>query len=233
MGRTSRKPPTRSPKRRRPPHPQNGRRREERIQARTTLLRVATALIAAKGLENVTVGEISRVAGLSRPLVYFYFPDLRTLFLEAAGAARRELLVHLTNGMRQAPSGLDAIVAMGRAYLDFHRQQPDAFALCLANTGIRPGSESLTEAESRILDLERSLMEQVVSTVAQGQADGSVRNDAGDPRMVALHLWAFVQGLVQLSSQHHVTLERTFEIGRESFLMAGLDTLKTALTRPR
>jgi len=233
MGRTARNPRPRSPKRRHPPHPENARRRDERIQARTTLVRVATALIAAKGLENVTVGEISRTAGLSRPLVYFYFPDLRTLFLEAAGAARSALLAHLTNGMQQAPCGLEAIVAMGRAYLDFHRQQPDAFALCLANTGIRPGSAPLTDAESRILDLERSLMEQVVSTVTRGQADGSVRNDAGDPRMVALHLWAFVQGLVQLSSQHHVTLERTFGIGRDPFLMAGLDTLKTALAHPQ
>lgn len=233
MGRTSRTPRPRSRKRRSPPHPENARRRDERIQARTTLLRVATELIAAKGLENVTVGDISRKAGLSRPLVYFYFPDLRTLFLEAAGAARSELLAHLADSMRQAPTGLEAIIALGRAYLDFHRQQPDAFALCLANTGIRPGSDPLTEAESRILDLERSLMEQVVSTVTRGLADGSVRNDAGDPRMVALHLWAFVQGLVQLSSQHHVTLERTFGIGSEAFLMAGLETLKTALAHPR
>lgn len=232
MGRTPRNSHARAPKRRTPPHPETARRRNERIRAQSTLIRVATALIAARGLENVTVGEISRKAGLSRPLVYFYFPDLRTLFLEAACAARHELLTHLSNGMQQAPNGLEAIVAMGRAYLDFHRQQPDTFALCLANTGIRAGSEPLTEAETRILNLERSLMEQVVATVVRGQADGSVRSDAGDPRMVALHLWAFVQGLVQLSSQHQLTLERTFGIGREPFLVAGLETLKTALTRP-
>ncbi len=221
-----------APKRRPPPAPTSRRRQGERARAQAKILAVATRLFARKGIENVTIGEISGEARMSRPLVYFYYPDLRTLFLEAAHAAGRRLQERLHSAMSDTRSGQDAIVAMGQAYVSFHAEDPDGFSLCLADTGPESPEHTPTSSEQQILDLEREIMEMLLTAISRGSADGSIRNDIGDPRLLALHLWAFVQGLVHLSSSHAVTLERIYGIPPAHFLTGGFATLRIALAHP-
>ena len=39
----------------------------------------------------------------------------------------------------------------------------------------------------------------VIQAITNGIGDGSVRPDIGDPRMMAMTLWAFTHGIIQLA----------------------------------
>ena len=222
-------PPARPRSRRRKSAPATTRRQEERDRARAKILKAATHLFAQRGIENVTFGDIARRARMSRPLVYFYFPDLRTLFLETAHLASSRLHERMTAAISGARTGLESILAMGRTYVDFHEEEPELFYRCMASVGPQPNSRRASPTEERIIQLERTMMELVEAAVSRGVRDGSVRPDVGNNLTVALSLWAFVQGLVQLGSGHRDTIERFCGMNQKSFLDAGFATLRGAL----
>lgn len=221
-------PPARPRRRRRPTAPSTTRRQDERDRARAKILKAATHLFAQRGIENVTFGDIARRARMSRPLVYFYFPDLRTLFLETAHIASSRLHERMTAAISGARTGLESILAMGRTYVEFHEQEPELFYLCMASVGPQPNGRRASPAEERIIQLERTMMELVEAAVSKGVRDGSVR-PVGNNLTVALSLWAFVQGLVQLGSGHRDTIERFCGMNQKAFLDAGFATLQGAL----
>ncbi|HRI12209.1 MAG TPA: TetR/AcrR family transcriptional regulator [Verrucomicrobiota bacterium] len=209
------------------------RRQTERDQARTKILAAATYLFAHKGIENVTFGDVARRAKSSRPLVYFYFPDLRTLVLEASHVAARRLQERMVAAVGSTRTGLDAILALGRSYVAYHEAEPENFFVCMVPVNPSRNGKRPTELEERILSVERAMMGMVEAAVARGVRDGSVRPDLGETLTVAMSLWAFVQGLVQLSTGHRDTIERFFGLGLERFLDAGFKTLSAALAAPR
>src|SRR5574343_524649 len=83
---------------------------------RKQIIDAAVRLFAERGMENVTFGDIAKAAKLSRPLVYFYFPDLQTLFLETILVASQELHRRFQLAVRPTLNGLDQIMAVGQAY---------------------------------------------------------------------------------------------------------------------
>lgn len=40
----------------------------------------------------------------------------------------------------------------------------------------------------------------MVATIAKGMSDGSINREAGDPRVVAVVLWGFLHGVIQLAT---------------------------------
>jgi hypothetical protein len=49
----------------------------------------------------------------------------------------------------------------------------------------------------------------IVQALLQGQADGSIRKDIGNPAQVCVMLWAFTHGLIQIG------INKTQEIARQ------------------
>ncbi len=206
-----------------------GRRDEDREKRRGQILRAASELIARKGLENVTFGEIARKARLSRPLVYFYFPDLRTLFLEAVLRAHADLRSRFEEAGIRGGTGIERIENIGRAYARFHRESPASFQLCAlfdSNPGYAgdPGAAAAGLKESELAT--HCLCADAIRT---GLADGSIRSDVGDPDQVALVLWACVHGLAQLGAMRGPSLEKLAGLGEERLVEAGIGLLRRAL----
>ncbi len=205
------------------------RREEDREKRREQILRAASDLIARKGLENVTFGEIARKARLSRPLVYFYFPDLRTVFLEAVLRAHADLRTRFEEASGQGGTGLEKIENIGRAYARFHRESPASFQLCAlfdSNPGYA-GDPGVAAAGLEQSELATHCL--CADAIRTGLADGSIRSDVGDPDQVAIVLWACVHGLAQLGAMRGPSLEKHAGLGEERLLEAGIGMLRRAL----
>jgi AcrR family transcriptional regulator len=205
----------------------------DRENRRQEILRAAIQLFAERGMENVTFGDIAQATRLSRPLIYFYFPDLETLFLEAviigSAAVHQRFLVAAKPGL----NGLAQIMAIGGAYVRFAQEEPQLFQL-LAHKETKPSpaeaEHPLGEECHRHFD---GIMGVLVAALQKGVRDGSIRRDLGDPGKVAVCLWGLTHGLIQITATQQPTIERKLGAPFADLPEFGLDLVRRSLAAPR
>lgn len=216
------------------PQSQSTRRRsDERAKRRAKILAAATRLIARRGLENVTFGDVAERAALSRPLVYFYFPDQRTLFLEAVLKARGSLLSSLEAAViavrREGASGLMQLEALVRAYAEFQERAPDAFqvsCLCDAQNGRVCDGDSLGQL---VFESEQGLLGICEDVLRRGIEDGSIRMDLGRPEAVAVVLWGWIHSVVQARATRPESFNVRVGLEASEHLQLGLMMIRQAV----
>ena len=208
-------------------------RQGDRERARRRIVEAATQLYHRQGIGTVTFGDVARKARISRPLVYFYFPDPRSLLLEAVLAATVRLGERFTRATQHTPNGLAATVAIGHAYLACHEEDPATFYLCMASGPNRPPADAGTEIEQRLTATSREVMNLLVHQVQRGQQDGSIDPKAGPPLMIALCLWSLSHGLAQFTTAQASLLHDEYHVRAGDFLAAGMALLTRAITPPR
>src|SRR5271154_3360003 len=174
------------------------RRVEEKGRRRAEILDAAEAQYAQKGWESVTVDQVARSARLSRALVYVYFKDKEELLFAVGERAMRVLRDRFIEASAAKQKGLEKIEAIGRAYMSYAFEFPHYFDFC---SRFHAHSTSL-DADSHDLGC-RAAGDEAIGVVVQptqaGIHDGSIRATIGEPLMLAVTLWAFTHGLIQLA----------------------------------
>lgn len=176
------------------------RRLEEKERRRAQILDAAEAVAAKAGWDAVTMDQVARKARLSRALLYVYFRDKTDLMFaigERALAALEKRFADAVSGRRQ---GLDQLQAIGRAYVSFARDMPVYFEI-VARCELHSASQhELQGNEGACAQAGQRLQQLMVGTIQRGLGDGSLRSDLGRPEVVAIALWAFMHGVVQLTT---------------------------------
>ena len=95
---------------------------------KTLLIKVATSLFAEKGYASTSVREIVERAGVTKPVLYYYFKNKEGIFLAALDQAYSELEALLVRQLAGQGSFHDRIVAfslqlydLGMAHQDLNR----------------------------------------------------------------------------------------------------------------
>jgi AcrR family transcriptional regulator len=187
------------------------RRVEEKERRRAEILDAADALYAEKGWEAVTVDQVARGARLSRALIYVYFKDKEELLFAVGERAMRLLRDRFIAAAASGPTGMEKIEAIGRAYMSYAFEFPHYFDF----VSRFHAHEMPPDAHSQDL-ICRAVGDEAISVVVQaieaGVRDGSIRSNIGEPMMLAVSLWAFTHGLIQLAMAKGSDMER-FGIG--------------------
>lgn len=175
------------------------RRLEEKERRRSDIIDAAEAVVADVGLDALTMDEVARRARLSRALLYVYFQDRSDLVLGICQRALDLLGGRFETVMQAHARGRDQLTAIGHAYVAFSHECPVYF-------------EALTKFETHAPDATPSAIESaciaggdrvhalMVTCIENGIRDGSVRADVGPPLLVALTLWGFIHGAIQLAA---------------------------------
>jgi AcrR family transcriptional regulator len=149
----------------------------------------ATALYAARGESGITIRDIAAKLGRSPMGLYRYFTDRD----EIIAYVRADAFDRFADALEAAfASGGDAFArarAVGRAYLDFAIQNPNAYRLMF---DLSPPDEAAHP------DLRRAGLragETVTRHVKDLAAAGVVY---GDPRIIGNALWAAAHGVIVL-----------------------------------
>jgi len=174
------------------------RREEEKERRRAEILDAAEALYAKTGWDSLTVDQVARTARLSRALVYVYFRDKEELLFAIGERAMRLLRDRFIAASAGHATGLDQIEAIGRAYMGYAHEFPHYFDFCSRfqahSVSVDPGSH---EGACRAASDEA--IGAVVRAIEVGIQDGSIRADVGKPVLLAVTLWAFTHGIIQLA----------------------------------
>jgi TetR/AcrR family transcriptional regulator len=202
------------------------RRVEEKERRRAEILDAAEALYAKQGWESLTMEQVARGARLSRALVYVYYRDKQELLFaigERAMGLLGERFIAAATGQKM---GIDKIEAIGRAYMGYAFEFPHYFDFVSRfnahSTASDPGSHA--EACQACGD---EAIQVVVEAIQTGVGDGSLRPDIGDPTMMAVSLWAFTHGLIQLTMAKGSDMAR-LGLGTTELSAYGFDLLRRA-----
>jgi AcrR family transcriptional regulator len=95
-------------------------------ERRQQLIGVALDLFSRRSPDEVSIDEIASAAGISRPLVYHYFPGKLSLYEAALRRASDDLAARFAEP-RQGPLGARLLRVMGR-YFDFVDEHGPGFS---------------------------------------------------------------------------------------------------------
>lgn len=150
------------------------------------ILDAAASCVAAYGIDRVTLAEIARRAGVSRPTVYRRWTDTRQI-----------LAALLTTGVigvwRDVPSqgrGRAALVERIVAVAD--RLRRDELIMSVLRSTPELAMVYITE---RLGTSQQVLIDAAAAEIEAAQRDGSVR--AGDPRQLAAMVLLITQSTIQ------------------------------------
>ena len=136
------------------------------------------------GVERVTLAEIARRAGVSRPTVYRRWPDTRSVL--AALLTR-----HITAALSEVPareSGREALV--DRVVAVAERLRNDDLVMAVLRSEL-----ALVYIAQRLGSSQQMLISALADEVRAAQRDGSVRY--GDPRQLAAMVLLITQSTIQ------------------------------------
>jgi len=178
---------------------------QDKAKRRDDIIDAAEALALETGWEQVTVGAVAKRAGLSRALLYLYFDNKTDLHTAIAERARRELLKRFEDAL-DGSSGLDRFTGLGHAYVNFARDCPHYFEAISRFEAANLESSSPTKTSEEITA--NPVHRLIVQTLEEEVMHGTVRPDLSNLNMVAINLWAFTHGLIQISTNKRNQLEK-------------------------
>lgn len=173
------------------------RRSEDKERRRAEIVQAAEELAFEKGWDNVTVDGVAKRAHLSRALVYLYFKDKSDLHAALWERACDTLYQRFRDATERHAQGYQKLVAIGLAYVAFAQELPHYFE-AVSRFEAKPATDGSAEGEQRALARNRKVHELMVETIEFAKRDGTVRNDAGDSNLIAVSLWAFTHGIIQI-----------------------------------
>jgi AcrR family transcriptional regulator len=181
------------------------RRLEEKDRRRADILSAAETVAATDGIDALTMDQVARQARISRALLYVYFRDKGDLHLGLCERGLDILRDRFEAAAARQRTGLLQLEAIGRAYVAFAQEFPvyfEALARFHASEAAPAGAEGHM---CGCLAMGQKVHEIIMQSVVTGKADHSISADAGSPAAVALTLWGFMHGTIQLiSTKAHV-----------------------------
>jgi AcrR family transcriptional regulator len=184
------------------------RRLEEKERRRAEILDAAEAVAAQESWDALTVDQVARKARLSRALVYVYFKDKNDLLFGLGERAVLTLRQRFEEAIERNKRGLDQVLGMGRAYLAFSQEFPVYFEVMARCELLGQDGEDVESNESACREGGDAVRGLMVAALANGVKDGSVREDVGDLKAVAIALWGFTHGVLQLAATRAKVLAR-------------------------
>jgi AcrR family transcriptional regulator len=136
-------------------------------ERRQQLIGVALELFSHRSPDDVSIDEIAAAAGISRPLVYHYFPGKQSLYEAALRRAADELAARFMEP-REGPLGARLLRVMGR-FFDFVDEHGPGFS-ALMRGGPAVGSST---ANAMIDEVRQAAHDQILEHL--GIADPSPR----------------------------------------------------------
>ena len=191
----------------------------EKLRRRNAIVDAAEKVFFSRGLENATMDEVAEKAELSKGTLYLYFKNKTDLFHAIVARALAMLYTSFKKTIAKEKKGIDKVIAIGRAYHEFYKKQPDYYGTLLHqevyeldpnNPVENPNIVLCTEIGNKIFGLIREC-------VQVGIKDGTIREDL-DPVKLPIILWGHSSGVLHLLKSKGPFLEEKFACSAEEII---------------
>jgi AcrR family transcriptional regulator len=170
---------------------------------RSALLAHAEETVRERGVQELSLRELAREAGVSHAAPRRHFPDRQALLDALAQAGFARLGDELQAAADQAGEEFEPrLRATAAAYVRFAIEDAALLELMFAGKHRQPAGP-LTEAADRAFAA-------MLALIAQGQAEGALRS--GDAERVGLVLFSTLQGIAALVTVGMVSADQSDEL---------------------
>jgi len=204
------------------------RRLEEKDQRRAEILDAAETVAARDGIDAITMDQVARQARISRALLYVYFKDRNDLHMGICERGLELLKSRFAAEAAQPVCGLAQVQGMGRSYVSFSREFPAYFAALSHFHASVPAAGELDGNIASCLQGGNEVHALLVQSLHAGMQDGSIAPAAGDPAAIAMTLWGFMHGIIQISTTKEMVLSQ-YGLGGDALVSQALQLATRAL----
>jgi AcrR family transcriptional regulator len=157
---------------------------------RRALIDAAVDLVGSEGPSGLTLREAARRAGVTHAAPYRHFADKGALLAAVAEEGFHAMRSELERAVSSSSGGLQALEALGVAYVRFARTHPSQFRVMFgAEIGDKRRYPSLVQADQSAFDI-------AVGAIRDAQARSELV--AGNPARMALVTWSMLHGVAAL-----------------------------------
>ena len=149
-----------------------------RREVREAILGTTATLVAAHGLQAVTMSEIAEKTGVGRATLYKYFPDIEAILLAWHERQVKSHLAHLGQVRDQAGDAGARLAAVLDAYALICHERHDTELAALLHRG-----DHVTRAQQHLSELIRELLTEVAKA-------GDLRTDVAPAELATYCLHA-------------------------------------------
>jgi AcrR family transcriptional regulator len=189
---------------------------------RAQLIAAVRELVETHGPDGFSVSEAARRAGVSSAAPYKHFKDRPEILRGVVSEAMDRLHTAMQSAAAAHPTGsLEAVAAIGQAYVDFARSEPGVFRLVF---GLTEGHENAPDLQAKGEGCLGVVVRAVAACLDLPPTDPDVQRRA-------YMLWSFVHGhsFLHIDMKTKVT---TAEIDDWDYLMAVSHAILDLPTRP-
>ena len=157
---------------------------------RREIIDAATRLLAELGDEEaVSMRAIADAVGVTPPSIYLHFADKNELLFAVCEDRFAELERRMTAALVGVADPLTQLRRIGQTYIRFGLESPEHYRILFMSRDEPMGTtpEQLTESAALLV---------VIDTVDRAMQAGQIPE--GDPKTVAISVWASVHGLTAL-----------------------------------
>jgi AcrR family transcriptional regulator len=166
---------------------------------------------------------IAAEADVAVATLYDHFGGKRDVYLALAGRMLDANEAYLAAARADVSDPLEEVVALGRAYAQFHLDHPLAFRLIGLADVDETNTKRIRTARSQIERRQRAMLAQLTDALSGAMNAGQLRQR--DPKRAAVVLWASLNGVLALAGRGGLPakeLEPSLDMARE----LALDGLK-------
>jgi AcrR family transcriptional regulator len=200
------------------------RRLEEKDRRRTEILDAAETVAGQHGVDELTMEQVARSARISRALLYVYFRDKTDLQFGLCERGLGVLATRFEEAAARHRTGRDRIAAIGRAYVAFSQEFPVYFEALARFQAQESAPGPGADCAGACLTAGKRVHAIMFAAIEAGQRDGSIDPAAGTPAAIAMTLWGFLHGIIQLAAtkgavlaEHGITARA---LGEQALLLA-------------
>lgn len=193
------------------------RKEREKEQRREDILNAAEEIFFEKGLALATMDEIAERAELSKGTLYLYYKSKEDLYL-AVGLRGGEILYQ--KFLEATPKHLGVIrriVALGKAYFAFTRENRDHFRLYQYAESTQLHRQVSEEMQIACRAADRKIWGVVIGILQEGIDEGLIAKNI-DPAQAALILWACNVAIIRLMDQNESFCKEQLNVDLDSTL---------------
>lgn len=156
------------------------------LELRDACIAAAQELIAERGLENLSLREVSRKLGVSHQAPYKHYPSRDHLLAEVMRRCFQRFAAHL-DARRRFDDPEDDLESLGLQYLSYARQHPLEYRLMFSTTWPESAEQpGLVRDATHAFDILRSVLRRL-----HGESE-ALRETV---ELDALYIWSTMHGL--------------------------------------
>jgi AcrR family transcriptional regulator len=203
------------------------RKEREKEQRRNDIIDAAEKLFFSRKFDDVSMDDIAKAVDLSRATLYLYFEDKETIYFAVILRGVHIMEETYRAILEREKTGVNALSAIGYAFLKFHEEHSDYYRLFQYAP-----SQRFEECDNQYLREINAAMSAMVMTMCQGIKngidDGTIRTDI-NPLETAIFLMNTTENALNLTPSMKKRLEKQ-GISHEQYVSHCMKLMGYAIT---